>query len=62
MALEIVFLEAWNLVLTKTLLYYQSIVAAVKVLERAKWAEKASCRERVVQKGVIGESVSSLLP
>ena len=30
--------------------------------ECAKGAEKASCRETVVQKGVFGESVSSLLP
>ena len=29
---------------------------------RAKGAAKASCRETVVQKGVFGESVSSLLP
>ena len=30
--------------------------------ERAKGAEKASCGETVVQKGVFGESVSSLPP
>ena len=30
--------------------------------ERAKGAEKASCRETVVQKSVFGESVSSLPP
>ena len=32
------------------------------VSERAKRAEKASCGETVVQKGVFGESVSSLPP
>ena len=30
--------------------------------ERAKGAAKASCRETAVQKGVFGESVSSLPP
>ena len=30
--------------------------------ERTKGAEKASCGETVVQKGVFGESVSSLPP
>ena len=32
----------------------------LQVSERAKGAEKASCGETVVQKGVFGESVSSL--
>ena len=32
------------------------------ISERAKGAAKASCGETVVQKGVFGESVSSLPP
>ena len=34
----------------------------IQILGRAKGAVKGSCGETVVQKGVFGESVSSLLP
>ena len=39
-----------------------SLRASERASGRAKGAAKGSCGETVVQKGVFGESVSSLLP
>ena len=41
---------------------YYAVVFAVRQGPLGKGAEKALCRETVVQKGVFGESVSSLPP
>ena len=61
MPLNIVFLGASKLVSTKTLLL-KHYCRRQGVGGAPKGAAKASCAETVVQKGVFGESVSTLPP